>query len=426
MEDFGEYTPLDSVSGDGIDGTRAHNPYATRYHCAAYDAVTAQPRPIIRFQRSGWSGAAPCAQVVWGGDPTTAFGFDGLASAVTQALNLGMSGISVWGSDIGGFFALGFNELSSELLARWVQFGAMSGVMRTQRNGVALPPGRSRPQVDDPDQIGNWRRYTKLHTQLYPYLVAAQSEYRDTGMPLMRHMALAFPGDDALVALDDQFMFGPSLLAAPVPGALDRELGVPPGLWVDLWRSVSYDEASGGLGLGSVATVPGGGSATLPSPLTELPLLARAGSILPLLPPDVDTLADYGPSDLVHLSDRAARLEADRLPPRPECQRFLRGRAFALEERPGGWTLRVEGSRERTYDLQASLATLQSGFDPCQVSLDGAPLAAGGWSYDSAMKLLNASFRTTDGTLRVSDCGAVAADGGPGATTPAATVVHGK
>lgn len=69
----------------------------------------------MRFQRSGWTGAASCAQVVWGGDPTTGWGFDGLTSAVSSALGMGLSGVAVWGSDIGGFFALGDNALTPEL-----------------------------------------------------------------------------------------------------------------------------------------------------------------------------------------------------------------------------------------------------------------------------------------------------------------------
>ena len=112
MEDFGEYTPLDSVSGDGIDGTRAHNPYPTRYHCAASQETKRRKPGVVRFQRSGWTGSAACADVVWGGDPTTAWGYDGLRSAVRQALSLGTSGVVVWGSDIGGFFAIGGNALS--------------------------------------------------------------------------------------------------------------------------------------------------------------------------------------------------------------------------------------------------------------------------------------------------------------------------
>jgi hypothetical protein len=106
MEDFGEYTPLDSVSADGRDASATHNRYPTDYHCGAHDFARAQRRPIVRFQRSGWTGAARCAQVVWSGDPTTAWDFDGLRSVVTTGLGMGLSGVSRWGSDIGGFFSI--------------------------------------------------------------------------------------------------------------------------------------------------------------------------------------------------------------------------------------------------------------------------------------------------------------------------------
>ena len=104
----------------------------------------------MRFQRSGWTGAARCAQVVWGGDPTTTWGFDGLSSAVKQALSIGMSGVSRWGSDIGGYDTLGNNpQLTPELLKRWIEFGAVSGVMRTKLSGIAIP-SYTRPQIFDP------------------------------------------------------------------------------------------------------------------------------------------------------------------------------------------------------------------------------------------------------------------------------------
>ena len=97
MEDFGEYTPPDSESANGMDGTRMHNLYPALP--LRQLAVRAHPAdPPVAFIRSGWTGVHPCAQVVWGGDPTTAWGFDGLESAVKQALSLGTSGISRWGS----------------------------------------------------------------------------------------------------------------------------------------------------------------------------------------------------------------------------------------------------------------------------------------------------------------------------------------
>jgi alpha-glucosidase (family GH31 glycosyl hydrolase) len=406
MEDFGEYTPLDSRSANGMDGTEAHNLYPVQYHCAAADFARHAERPLGRFVRSGWSGVAPCAQIVWGGDPTVGWGFDGLASALTNGLTMGLSGISTWGSDIGGFFALGANALTPELLARWVQLGAVSGVMRTQANGIAIPP-KNRPQVWDAEQIGNWRRYAKLRTQLYPYIAAAESAYRRSGMPIMRHLALAYPGDRRAAGQEDEFLFGPDLLAAPVvePGARQRRLYLPRGHWVDLWRSASYHEDTGGLRLRGARTAGGHQSTTIPAPLDELPLIVRAGSVLPLLPADVDTLADYGDGGkgIVRLRDRAGRLELLAFPRGRSTSRFYADGRIASVERRGRWTLRVRGSRSRTYDLQASLGTLKRPVRPCRILLDGRRLPGSRWDYRPSSEVLTASFHDARAKLTVID-----------------------
>jgi sulfoquinovosidase len=404
MEDFGEYTPLDSISGEGIEGVRAHNRYPDAYHCAAHRFALAQPRPLLRFQRSGWRGSARCASVVWGGDPTTDWGFDGLRSAVRQALSMGLSGVSTWGSDIGGFFALGTRRLTPELLKRWVQFGAVSGVMRTQAEGIAVPP-KERPQVWDDDQLDNWRRYAKLRTQLYPYLVAADARYRRSGLPIMAHLALEWPADRRASGRDDQFMFGRDLLAAPVlePGARSRRLYLPRGHWIDLWRAVRYEPRSGGLELRRARVTAGGRAVGVPAPLRELPLLVRAGSVLPLLPPDVETLADYG-TGLVRLADRRNRMELLAFPRGTRTSRFNEEERLHSAEGRRGWTLRVRGARTRTYRLQASLATLRRPFVPCAVRLDGRALPAGAWSYDRQTRRLRVAFRAREATVRVAAC----------------------
>jgi alpha-glucosidase (family GH31 glycosyl hydrolase) len=134
MEDFGENSPPQALSADGTPGSQIHNRYPTLYHCTVKRIARRLSRPVVRFQRSGWTGAARCADLVWGGDPTTVWGFDGLSSAVRQALSIGMSGVSRWGSDIGGYNTFGtVDRLTPELLRRWIQFGAVSGVMRTKR-----------------------------------------------------------------------------------------------------------------------------------------------------------------------------------------------------------------------------------------------------------------------------------------------------
>ena len=395
MEDFGEYTPLDSMSAAGVPGTRLHNVYPRQYHCGAAGAVADAGRPIVRFQRSGWTGAARCAQVVWGGDPTTAWGFDGLQSSVRQALTMGLSGVSNWGSDIGGFFALFDQALTPELLTRWVQFGAVSGVMRTQANGIAVP-AKPRPQVWDPDQVDNWRRYTKLRTQLYPYLAAADSKYRRSGMPLMRQLALAYPDDERAVATEDQFLFGPDLLAAPVlePGATERALYLPRGHWIRFWGALGYRERDGGLRMDAAKLMRGGRDVTVPAPLDELPLMVRAGALLPLLSPGVDTLAgDYENSETTSLAEGSRRVVLLAFPRGRSRAGFFDDERIRSKARRGRWILKVNGSVSRTYRLQASLATLAGRLEPCRVRVDGKRLPRRKWDFARQTEVLRLQLR---------------------------------
>jgi alpha-glucosidase (family GH31 glycosyl hydrolase) len=397
MEDFGEYTPLDSHYANGMDGTRMHNLYPTQYHCAAYDFARAQERPVVRFQRSGFTGSARCAQVVWSGDPTVGWDFDGLASQIKAGLSMGLSGVSTWGSDIGGFFALGQRELSDELLTRWVQFGAVSPVMRMQRNGVAFPE-KERPQAEDDDQIANWRRYAKLHTRLLPYLEAADRTYRRTGMPIMRHLALAYPDDEGSYMREDEYLFGPDLLAAPViePGATRRDLYLPPGRWVDLWRSVAYREKRGTLRLRRAHVLAGRREATIPAPLEELPLLLRAGAVLPLLPADVDTLASYGPGpDAVPFRARRNRLDLIAFPRGRWKGTFFRGEKLRSTVRRGRWDLVIRGKRMRRYSLQAVLP-----FEPCAIATFGVESARS----RRVGHVVRGRFRMRSGRVRLLAC----------------------
>jgi len=409
MEDFGEYTPPDARGADGSTGEAGHNAYVTRYHCAARTFQNQRAgKPLARFSRSGWRGTPRCAQIVWGGDPTTDWGYDGLQSSIRQGLTMGLSGVSLWGSDIGGFFALAKDQTNAELLNRWIEFGAVSGVMRTQANGFALGPKQRRAQIFDPGVMPVWRRYAKLRTQLYPYLASADAEYQLTGLPIMRHLALAYPDDPNATGRDDEFLFGPDLLAAPViePGATQRKLYVPSGKWVDLWRSVDYLQRDGSLRIGRPKTLDGGREQTIPAPLDELPLLARAGTILPLLPPDVDTLAPYGGKDVVKLSDRHHRLRLLAFPRGRSTARVGRQKLVSTESR-GRWILRIDRGARRRYDLQASLATLKRPRHICRVTLDGRPLKRKEWSYDARRRLLRARF-TARGARLLADsrCGA--------------------
>jgi alpha-D-xyloside xylohydrolase len=406
MEDFGEYTPTDARSSDGTPGSQMHNLYPLLYHCAAYAAVRDRRLPTARFSRSGWTRVAPCAQVVWGGDPTTDWGFDGLESALRNGLTMGLSGISRWGSDIGGYFSLGSHKLTPELLIRWIELGAVSGVMRNEANGFAVPE-KPRPQLSDPGILPHWRRWARLRTRLYPYIAAADAGYRRDGLPVMRQLALAFPGDRRASARDDEFLFGPDLLAAPVlrPGARRRSLYLPAGRWVDLWRSASFAGASGRLALGRARVLVGGRGRTLPAPLSQLPLLVRAGSVLVLLPRQVDTLSPYGSGRRqIRLADRARRLDLVAWPRGRRGGSLGPGERFHSTERRGRWTLALRGKKLRRYHLQASLATLRRPFRPCQVWVGGRRLPRSAWRYAPRRQVLTATFRLRSGRVVVRTC----------------------
>jgi alpha-glucosidase (family GH31 glycosyl hydrolase) len=355
----------------------------------------------VAFIRSGWTGVHPCAQVVWGGDPTTAWGFDGLESAVKQALSLGTSGISRWGSDIGGFFAIINDQLTPEMLSRWIEFGAVSGVMRTQANGFAVNPPGTRAQIFDADNAPIWRRYSKLRTQIYPYLKAADSEYLRTGMPIMRHLALTNPDDPIALGQEDEFMFGEELLAAPVlePGATTRTVYLPEGRWIDFWRAVRYRSGPGSLELKKARAVAGGRSTTIPAPLDELPLMVKAGAMLALLPSRVDTLAPYGADATVRLDEVGKRLHLLAFPRGKSGSGFGERGYLGSREKKGRWRLTIHGARKHRIALEASLTTMKRDLDPCRVTVNGKVLKKKRW--DVGKGVLEASFKAKKDPTRV-------------------------
>jgi hypothetical protein len=80
---------------------------------------------------------------------------------------------------------------------------------------------------------------------------------------------------------------------------------------------------------------------------------------------------------------------------------FVGAEGFRSRERAGGWELSVHGKGRRTYQLQASLATLEQPFEPCAVEWRGAPLPGSAWHWDGATAVLRAEFTGARGRLRV-------------------------
>jgi alpha-glucosidase (family GH31 glycosyl hydrolase) len=409
MEDFGEDTPLDARGEDGdAFGTGGHNAYATAFHRGAAEAARrleeTTRRPLVRFVRSGFTGTAPHVPAVWGGDPTTGWGFDGLASALTEGLSMGASGVALWGSDIGGFLS-SEQKLTPELLVRWIQFGALTPLMRTKSSGIELPPYR-RPQVWDDDVLPHFHRWCAWHTQLNDYLMAAHAEYRAEGRPIMCAMALDDPDGPAAGALD-QYWLGRDLLCAPVleDGVRHRIVSVPFDGMIDLWRAVGYDPASRahtatGAGNGAVHDA---GEVTLDAPLDEAPVLVRPGAVLCLLSPVVDTLAPYGDSWV------RAELVDDRVllafPSRPWSGTLGVGLSATSAVDDTGWVVELKGFADRRVTIQADLGLLPSG-PPNEVEV----LGTASHRYDVSTGVLRAALAGDRMEVRITGAGRAASD----------------
>ncbi len=191
------------------------------------------------------------------------------------------------------------------------------------------------------------------------------------------------------------------------PGATTREAYLPVGAWIDFWRAVRFGSADGGFVLQGADVIAGGGTHTLPAPLEELPLLVRAGAVLAMLPPDVDTLADYGAGTpgLVRLADRQRLLHLLAFPGGESEGRFgEKGRYRSVEE-PGKWTLTLRGERRAAaVTLQASMRTLETPFEPCSVLVNGRPLPGSAWSFDPGSGVLRAQIEGRSVRLEALAC----------------------
>jgi alpha-glucosidase/alpha-D-xyloside xylohydrolase len=210
-----------------------------------------------------------------------------LRTQVPIALNTALTGIPYWGTDIGGFVPT--PEFTAELYLRWFQFGAFCPLFRCHGRAwkLRLPWGWNTGDVG-PTEINNYkgaaipdaselhnaevegicRKYLELRYRMLPYLYSAVRECSTTGMPIMRALWLDFPDDPKAVSCGDQYLWGQSLLVAPVveKGATTREVYLPRGAWYDYWTGARQD---------------GGRQIQRPVDLETIPLYVRAGSILP-------------------------------------------------------------------------------------------------------------------------------------------------
>ncbi|PNG95387.1 hypothetical protein SMF913_11412 [Streptomyces malaysiensis] len=331
---FGETTlprsARHALEGRGGDHREAHNVYGLAMARAGYEGLRElrpDERPFL-FSRSGWAGLQRYGGS-WSGDVAT--GWAGLRASLSLVIGLGLSGVPYSGPDIGGF--TGFP--SPELYLRWFQLGAYLPLFRTHS---AISAGRREPWEFGAEVLEHAAAALRERQRLLPYFTTLAQLAARTGAPYVRPVWWRTPKDRALRDCEDAFLLGDALLVAPVleEGARKRPVRLPRGRWYDTVTGRAYH---------------GPGKVVLDAPLSGIPVLARAGSVVPVTGPDGGVQLEVWTPCQGRKGAGAGTLAVDTGDgwKKPELLRFatrLRDGAVTIEREDGGevgYPVRVRG-----------------------------------------------------------------------------------
>lgn len=346
MEDFGEWV-RDSDRFSAGTGHTLSELYPLLYHKITIRVAQAINPAVVPFSRSGSAGSQAFSPAMWGGDQWPEWSRDnGLPSVVTAGITAGMSGYSMWGPDI---LSTGSNR---DLWMRWVEFGALTPLMRD--HPWDKPVGSLNLFTDDAT-LAFFRRWAVFHSSLLPYLATYAAEASRTGIPIMRHTVLEFPDDPRSATAEYQYLLGHELLVAPVvqPGQTLRTLYLPKGEWVNFWNG---DFLTGGQDV----TVASG----------SIPLLVRAGSVLPFKPEEEAGRWNWDDPALLSTS-LLWRIFPARTGNTESSFTLPNGTSAHLRQHGAGVTVDGQSKTERDYEL-----VVRSRQQPTAVRLNGRPMAA--------------------------------------------------
>ena len=260
----GYYIPSDVRLADGRTGAQAAWALGGLHRkCLQRALDEVHPGSGVLFGRSGWTGQQATG-LTWGGDQASDFW--SLRTLVVATLSAACSGISNFSHDVGGYLGHRLIErCPPELFVRWLQFGCFTPLMQAHSR-MAQEPWRYGGHVLD-----LYRAYVLLHEQLVPYVRAAALTASRTGLPIIRPLCLLDSSDPRGWSITDAYGYGPSLWVAPVldEGADEREVPLPRGEWIETW---------------SGRRVRGGGEEIVATPLAQIPVWVRAGSLIVTYP----------------------------------------------------------------------------------------------------------------------------------------------
>lgn len=253
--------------------------------------ITSDKRVFI-LTRSAFAGQQRYGAQTWSGDIIASW--DALHAQIAAGLNFSLTGIPYWNSDIGGFFLWDYpNPLDDpeyrELYVRWLQFGAFTPMMRS--HGTDAPREIFRFGEQGDPEYDAIEKFINLRYRLLPYMYSTSWQVTNNHSTMMRALVMDFPHDQKVHDRNDEYLFGKSILVAPVTKPMyfkeevqgsdtvnvqdfskikSEKVYLPAGTdWYDFWTGERYS---------------GGTTVDKATPLDIIPLYVNAGSVLPIGP----------------------------------------------------------------------------------------------------------------------------------------------
>jgi alpha-D-xyloside xylohydrolase len=260
--------------------TEFFNAYALVNAMAIYNGqrATNPDSRVFLLTRSGFAGLQRYSTATWSGDIGTRW--EDMKAQISAGLNYAISGIPYWTMDIGGFCVEkryeqakeGSEDMNEwrELNARWFQFGAFCPLFRSHGQFPLREIYNMAPE--NHPTFKSMVYYTKLRYRLMPYIYTLASKTFFDDYTIMRALVMDYTVDKNVFNISDQYMFGPSLMVAPVHQykARAREVYLPQNTgWYDFYTGVYYQ---------------GGQTIQAQAPVEQIPLFVKEGAIIPYGP----------------------------------------------------------------------------------------------------------------------------------------------
>ncbi|WP_153464426.1 TIM-barrel domain-containing protein [Sediminibacillus terrae] len=225
---------------NGQTGSEMRNQYPNDYIQAYYDF--AQRNDGITFSRAGYTGAQNFP-AHWAGDERSTFA--AFKRSLVAGLNAGLAGIVFWGWDLAGFNG---DIPTAELFMRSSSMAAFCPIMQYHAESKAefsqdRTPWNIASRTGDDRVIDVYRFFANVRMNLMPYIYQESEKACQTGEPLMRALMLDFPEDQRVAGVYDEYLFGESMLVAPIieENHIERQVYLPEGKWVNLWTEEIHE-----------------------------------------------------------------------------------------------------------------------------------------------------------------------------------------